>query len=209
MKPCACAAALLLFLATSAGAQLPARDLSVELRQIEEGSTGGYSVGTQPQSPLMTPQQMLVRNGSKASFSLGQSIPVQWVQSASSNTATLSVTATGTGSGSGADASSRGGSVTQALIWMDAGQSLVVKPRWPGGRQPVTVEVEMQAANLEARPGAELPTQARSQLVTTVGTPLDQWVTIAATGRRQARGTYGSEGAAEGRRLLQLRISLP
>lgn len=137
--------ALALLVTQPVWAQLPARDLSVELRQIEEGSTGGYTTGTRPQAALLAPQQMLVRNGSKASFSLGQTIPLQWVQSVSSTTSTLSVT--------GADASSRGGSVSQALVWMDAGQSLAVKPRWPGGKQPATVEVEMQSANLERRPG--------------------------------------------------------
>lgn len=193
--------ALALLVAQPVRAQLPTRDLSVELRQIEEGRTGGYAVGTRPQAALLAPQQMLVRNGSKASFSLGQKIPLQWVQSVSSTTATLSVT--------GADASSRGGSVSQALVWMDAGQSLAIKPRWPGGKQPATVEVEMQSANLERRPGNELPAQARSQLVTTVGAPLGQWVTIATTGSSQAKGSYSSARATESRRLLQLRVSLP
>lgn len=194
-------AVLVLLLAPPVLAQLPARDLNVELRQIEEGRAGSYTLGTQPQTALLAPQQMLVRNGSKASFSLGQTIPLQWVQSVSSTTSTLSVT--------GADASSRGGSVSQALVWMDAGQSLAVKPRWAGGKQPVTVEVEMQSAHLEPRSGAELPAQGRSQLVTTVGAPLGQWVTIATTGSSQTKDSYSSESATEARRLLQLRVSLP
>ncbi len=194
-------AALVFFAVLPVLAQLPPRDLSVELRQIEEAAVGGYAVGTRPQAALLVPQQMLVRNGSKASFSLGQSIPLQWVQSVASHTSTLSVT--------GADASSRGGSVTQALTWMDAGQSLAVKPRWPGGKQPVTLEVELQSAQMEPRPGAELPAQARSQVVTTVGAPLGQWVTIATTGSSAPRGVYSSESAPEARRLLQLRVSLP
>lgn len=70
-------AALVLLLAQPVLAQLPARDLNVELRQIEESSAGGYTVGTRPQTPLLTPQQMLVRNGSKASFSLGQTIDLR------------------------------------------------------------------------------------------------------------------------------------
>lgn len=193
--------ALALLLAQPVWAQLPTRDLNVELRQIEEGSTGGHTTGTRPQAALLAPQQMLVRNGSKASFSLGQTIPLQWVQSVASTTSTLSIM--------GADASNRGGSVSQALVWMDAGQSLAVKPRWPGGKQPATVEVEMQSANLERRPGNELPAQTRSQLVTTVGAPLGQWVTIAITGSSQAKGSYNSARAAESRRLLQLRVSLP
>jgi len=193
--------ALALLVALPVRAQLPARDLTVELRQIEEGSTGGYTTGTRPQAALLAPQQMLVRNGSKASFSLGQTIPLQWVQSVSSTTSTLSVM--------GADASSRGGGVSQALVWMDAGQSLAFKPRWPGGKQPATIEVEMQSASMEPRPGNELPAQTRSQLVTTVGAPLGQWVTIAITGSSQAKGSYNSARAAESRRLLQLRVSLP
>lgn len=194
-------AALVLLVAQPVLAQLPARDLNVELRQIEESSAGGYTLGTQAQAALLAPQQMRVRNGSKASFSLGQTIPLQWVQSVSSTTSTLSVT--------GADASSRGGGVTQALVWMDAGQSLVVKPRWAGGKQPVTVEVEMQSAHLDSRPGVELPAQGRSQLATTVGAPLGQWVTIATSGSSQVKDAYSSERVSEARRLLQLRVSLP
>lgn len=182
-------------------AQLPARDLNVELRQIEDAGTGGRVVATQPAQAALVPQQLLVRNGSKATFSLGQSVPVQWVQSVSSYTSTLVVP--------GTDATNRGGSVSQSMTWMDAGQSLAVKPRWPGGKQQVTIEVEMQAANLEQRPGAELPAQGRTQLVTTVGAPLGQWVTIATTGSAPPRGVFSSEAAPETRRLLQLRVSLP
>lgn len=200
MKPYAFAA-LVLLAASSVQAQLPARDLSVELRQIEDTGPGSYTVGTRGQASLLAPQQLLVRNGSKASFSLGQTIPLQWVQSVSSTTATLVVP--------GADASSRGGGVTQGLTWMDAGQSLTVKPRWGGGKRPVTVEVEMQSAHLEGRPASELPAQGRSQLVTTVGAPLGMWVTIATTGGGSPQGGYSSEAEPETRRLLQLRVSLP
>ncbi len=200
MKPYALAVVMLLAV-QSALAQLPARDLSVELRQIEDAGTGGRVVATRPAQALLVPQQLLVRNGSKASFSLGQSVPVQWVQSVSSYTSTLAVP--------GTDATNRGGSVSQTMTWMDANQSLAVKPRWPGGKQPVTVEVEMQSASLDVRPGGELPAQGRAQLVTTVGAPLGQWVTIAITGSGPQRGVYSSAAAPETRRLLQLRVSLP
>jgi hypothetical protein len=181
-------------------AQPPQRDLTVELRQVEEGSAG-YVVGTQPRVALLAPQQVQVRNGRKATFSLGQSIPLQWVQSVSSHNSSLSVP--------GADARSSGGGVRQALTWMEAGQRISVLPRWPGGQQPVNVEVEVQSASVEARNGAELPIQSRSQLATTVGAPLGQWVTIATTGSSPQRGVYSSEAATEPRRLLQLRVSAP
>jgi hypothetical protein len=181
-------------------AQLPQRDLTVELRQIEEGSAG-YVVGTQPEAALLAPQQMQVRNGRKASFSLGQSIPLQWVQSVSTQNSSLSVP--------GAQARSSGGGVKQALTWMEAGQRISVLPRWPGGQQAVTVEVEVQSAAVQARTGSELPAQSHSQLATTVSAPLGQWVTLAITGNSAQQGVYGSEAPTQARRLLQLRVSVP
>lgn len=184
-----------------AWAQPPQRDLTVELRQIEEGS-GAYVVGTQPAAALLAPQQVQVRNGAKATLSLGKTIPVQWVQSASVRNDALAAP--------GVSASSRGGGVKQAVTWLDASQNLTVQPRWPGGKQAVTVDVELQASSVEARTGgAELPTQSRSQVVTTVSAPLGQWVTIASTGGGPQGGVYGSEAAVETRRLIQLRVLAP
>jgi hypothetical protein len=185
------AAALLLGLLTlgPARAELPRRDLLVELRQIDEGGAG-YVVGTQPQAALLAPQQVQVRNGAKASLKLGQAMPVQWVQSA----------ATGP----------LGSGVKQKVSWFEAGQSLSVQPRWPGGKQPVTLDVEVQSASVQEQAGgAALPVQARSQLVTTVSAPLGQWVTVASTGAAPQPGVYGSQAAAQTRRLLQLRVLAP
>jgi hypothetical protein len=82
-----------------------------------------------------------------------------------------------------------------------------VLPRWPGGQREVSIEVEVQTDSVQARAGSELPVQSRSQLATTVGAPLGQWVTIATTGNSPQRGVYSSEVADEARRLLQLRVS--
>ena len=109
----------------------------------------------------------------------------------------------------GASASSSGGSVTNAVTWMDAGQSLKVHPRWPGGKLPVVVEVEMQSASVGERIGAELPQQSRSQVVTTVSAPLGQWVTIALSGRSAQQGVYGSDASSNTRHLLQIRVLAP
>jgi type II secretory pathway component GspD/PulD (secretin) len=159
--------------------------------------------------PLLAPQQVQVRNGAKATLSLGKTIPVQWVQSVSTRNESLTASSGGSSAPS-VSASSRGGRVQQAVTWLDASQNLTVQPRWPGGKLPVTLEVEVQSSSVEARTGAELPTQSRSQVVTTVSAPLGQWVTIASTGGSSApRGVYGSEVAVETRRLLQLRVLAP
>lgn len=172
-----------------AAAQLPQRDLLVELRQIEEGSAG-YVVGTRPQVPLMAPQQVQVRNGSQARLSWGQAVPVQWVQS---------VNAAGPMTGAG---------FRQGLTWLQAGQTFIVRPRWPGGQQAASVDIEVQTASVETRPGAELPTQQRGEVVTTVHAPLGQWVTVARSGQATPQGSYRSDDATQRPRLLQLRVSL-
>jgi hypothetical protein len=169
---------------------LPVRDLVLELRQIEEGSAG-YVVGTRPQAPLMAPQQLQVRNGSQARLSWGQAIPMQWVQS---------VNAAGPMMGAG---------VKQGLTWLQAGQTVMVRPRWSGGKQAASVDIEVQTASVESRPGAELPTQQRGELVTTVQAPLGQWVTLARSGQGMPQGSYRSDAATQRPRLLQLRVTAP
>jgi hypothetical protein len=185
--------------ALPAQAELPKRDLVVELRQVEDA--GGVTVSTQSREPLLTPQQIRVRNGAKASLRLEQALPMQWVKAASAQTESLS--------GSGVTSRSSGGSVVNEVTWMEAGQSLSVQPRWPGGKQAVTIDIEVQAAAVGDRLGAELPTQSRSQTATTVSAPLGQWVTIATTGSSPARGVYSSEATSESRRLMQLRVLAP
>lgn len=179
-----------LVFSTLGGAAPPERDLLVEVRQIEEGASG-YVVSTRPQAPLVPPQQVQVRNGREARIRYAQSIPLQWVQA---------VQAAGPMTGAG---------VKQGLVWLQAGQSLVLRPRWPGGQQAATVEVEMQTAAVETRPGADLPTQQRSELATTVRAPLGQWVTIARSGQVAPQGSYSSEAAGQRPRLLQLRVTAP
>jgi len=194
-------ATMLLLSALPAMAELPKRDLTIELRQVEEGEGSGYAVSTQAHHPLLAPQQVQVRNGEKASLRMGTSIPMHWVQSVTAQSATLAA--------SGAAASSNSGGVTNAVTWMDAGQSIKVHPRWPGAKQLVTVDIEVQSARIEARVGEELPEQSRSQAATTVSAPLGQWVTIASTGSSPQRGLYSSEATNDIRRLLQIRVLTP
>ncbi len=187
--------------AMSAPNQLPKRDLTVAMRQVEEGDSSGYSVSTQPQEALIAEQSVNVHNGEKAMLTVSKAMPMQWVQSISVQNTALSA--------SGISASSTGGSVKNGLVWLETGQSLKVQPSWPGGKQPVSVEIDVQTAGFGQRNGTELPDQSHSQLVTTVSLPLGQWVTIASSGSSPEPGVYSSQSASNHRRLLQLRVMAP
>jgi hypothetical protein len=185
-----------------------AHDLTIELRQIREGresadnasaSGAAYTAGTTSQGADFAPQQVRVRSGEKASLSLNQSQPLQWVQRVDTASASLSAAS--------ASASSQTGGVTQAVTWMESGQSLTVTPHWTGGKQPAKLEIEMLAAQVDDRTGADLPATQRRHLSTTVTAPLNQWVTLATTGKAARPGTYSSAGGSEGRVLVQIRVS--
>ena len=200
---------LALVLAVSAPAMvtaqtsLPKRDLTVEFRQVEEGreSAGkSYSAGA-ASTNTWEPQMVQVRNGERARLQLQDAIPMQWVESVGTQNSSLS--------GGGASASTTGASVKFALQWFDAGQSLTVTPRWPGGSKDAVLEIEVQRASAEPQTHGNLATQSRSTLSTTVTVQLAEWVTIAATGRTAASNTYSSAAATQVRRLLQVRVMAP
>lgn len=192
-------------------AALPARDLTVELRQIDESrlraadavqdATVGKSFSAGAASiPEWEPQMVQVRNGEKASLRMQSSWPMQWVKSAFVQT-----------DKSAASGSTAAAGVQNALAWFDAGQSISVHPKWGGGKTAV-VELEVQSAGFEARTGADLPAQQRNAVTTTVTAPLAQWVTIAATGKSPPAtqaNTYSSDSAQQTRRLLQIRVMAP
>jgi hypothetical protein len=200
--------------AAQAADALPKRDLTVELRQTEEGRGEGshYSAGSAENS-LWEPQMVQVRNGEKALLRINDAIPMQWTQSASgpdqasnkSNGAGAAATG-GTNVNVKTDVAS---SVSNTLVWFDAGQSIAVQPKWPGGNKPAVVEIEVQRASVDARMGADLPKQARNTVSTTLTVPLAEWVTIAATGRMPKSGVYSSESGLQMRRLLQIRVMAP
>jgi hypothetical protein len=199
---------LLCGLPLAALAEPPKTDLTVELRQVKEGheeqdgpqSSGGtYAAGSASRAVDFAPQQVRVRNGEKASLQINQSMPLQWVQKIESQSATLSAAS--------ATASSSAGGVTQAVTWMESGQSLTVTPNWPGGKQAVKLEIEVQSSTVDERTSSDLPATARQRYSTTVSAPLRQWVTIATTGNAARPGSYSSAGSSDGRRLIQVRVS--
>ena len=185
-----------------------AHDLTVAIRQIKEsdeelddnaptGST--YTAGTGRSAVGFAPQQVRVRNGEKASLQINQSMPMQWAQKIESQSATLSA--------AGTTANSHSGGVTQAVTWMESGQSLTVTPRWPGGKQPVKVEIEAQASAVDERNSSDLPATARQRYTTTVSVMLNRWVTIARSGQMARAGSYSSSGTTDGPSLIQIRVS--
>lgn len=193
-----------LALAPSVQAQLPKRDLSIELRQLGEvqESSDGYHASTAASHTSLPTQTLLVRNGEKGTLRMQQSVPMQWVTSVQSQSSSVKVP--------DAEASSSGGGVTQALHWFDVGQSITVIPKWPGGKKDVALEIEVQQADMQVVHNADLPRQTRNQLITIVILPLNTWVTIAASGKGPApAGRYSSEGGADARRLLQVRVTVP
>lgn len=183
-------------------------DLTVELRQVKEGqedednpqtSSGAYTVGTSDSRPVdFAPQQVRVRNGEKASLQLNQSMPMQWVHKIESQSATLSAGST--------SASNQSGGVAQGVTWIESGQSLTVTPHWPGGKRPVRVEIEAQSSAVDERTSPDLPATQRQRYTSTVSVPLNQWVTIASSGKAARAGAYSSGGGSEGRRLVQIRV---
>lgn len=179
----------------SAQAQLPKRDLAIEVRQVDSrdgNRTQASVVGTQPRAATLVAQKVVVRNGEKATLRFNVSMPVQWTQRIDLQSSDVN--------------SSTG--VTNSVTWMDAGQSMVVTPRWTGVKQPVSVEIEILTAAVEDRNGAELPSQMRSQTATTVSAPIGEWVTIATEGQASQAGVYTSAPSGAASRAIELRVTL-
>ena len=193
-------------------AALPQRDLTVELRQIEEGREGGSSYSAGGKDNVWEPLMVQVRNGEKALLRMSDAIPMQWTQSASGPNPAAAKSAGAAPSGAVSTTNvnvNPASSVSNALVWFDAGQSLSVQAKWPGGEKPAVVELEVQRAAVDPQTGADLPKQSRSTVSTTITAPLDEWVTIAATGRSPRAGVYSSESGVQVRRLLQIRVMAP
>lgn len=181
-----------------ADAALPQRNLLIELREADAGQapTGapGWSARSADASIARErpAQQLRVLNGASASLRIGVTRPLQVWQAAP-------------------------GAWLPAPVptpqWIEAGQRLSVQPRWPGGREPVSVAITAASSRLDptVAPGsAELPQRAEARVATTLRAPLGQWVTLAATGAGDDRGDSVSSGqaAAAAQRVLQLRVSL-
>lgn len=161
-----------------------------------EVQMGRWQTETQTQSV----QQVQVLNGGRARLFVGRSQPYtvwQWAYVPAQRP--------------GRDG--RGGAVQAwgQTEWLDLGQGLNVRPQWPGGQAPVTVELDARASTQSAY---EPDGQVRySEVVSTVAVPLGEWAVVARSGRRaqQARsGTLSTEAIDDTQsEQLEIRITAP
>ena len=180
---------------------------------------GGTSVSTQHDDPVQSAPPMLVQNGKTARVTLSETQTVQWVDANVNPAASSGSTGTRGGAGSQAATSqssraapsSYGAGVQGRLRSqpVERQRGFSVTPTWPGGDEPVQVEVHA----LDVVPSAQAGTAgAQSEMLTTVQVPLGRWLTIARRGpsapTRAAPGEYRSTDA-EGivSRELQVRVS--
>ena len=204
-----CLAAL--SLCGAARAAPPLRNLSVEMRVSEDqfdaqrGAQGSVSIGsrgradasgsvvvgsTSSRQGLDATQRVLVLNGGRATLRLTQGLPV------------ASTEVWWTPWGPGAAVRSQ---------WVELVNGMEVRPQWPGGDAPVTLEIAAQSAGrVTHNPVQSLPPQAT--VLTTVQLPLGEWVEVARVQGRQASlsdgGGFGAATASR-QRSLQVRVSLP
>ncbi|MFZ5542680.1 MAG: hypothetical protein ACOZJZ_03920 [Pseudomonadota bacterium] len=202
---------LTLAVASAAAAQPargPLRNLQVELRWTEAqeatghlaGARGDVVVGTGGQVDVhgravlrsgrrdeqtQTVQRLTVLNGGRAGVHLGGAVPLQWLDVALTPRGPVGVLRQG---------------------WVETGSSFELRPQWPGGDAPVTVELAHQS-------GGSGGALQREGVFTTLQLPLGEWVTVAQSGQTrqsEARGTLSSRDAERHtRRLLQMRVSAP
>jgi len=183
----------------NAAPELPRRDLLIELREADANQApagaSGWNVRSADASVARErpAQQLRVRNGASASLRLTVTRPLQVWQLVPGALLPVPMPTT---------------------QWIEAGQRLTLQPRWPGGREPVSVTLSSDSSRLDSHvaPGsAELPRRAEAALVTTVTVPLGQWVTIASTGtgNDEMNVVASGQAAATASRILQLRVSLP
>ena len=204
-----------------AAASLPMRNLIVEVRQSVDdsassrevglasagvsvatgsGATGGGATGASVQGSLQwrasgreqtlgSTQQVLVLNGGQAGVRVAAQTPWQFVQ--------IAVTPQGV-------------SAWPSVTWIESATGFRVRPRWPGGPEPVQLDIEAEAA---APAGATPSGASQLSALTTVQVPLGEWVTVARSAqdeRADDRGTLRSSSAQRHQqRLLQIRVSLP
>jgi hypothetical protein len=201
-------------LAWCADAKLPQRVLQIEWRMVERGApppiadgpdartvvvgtTGqfdarpGVTVRTAPRDdPEATVRRLRVLNGERARMVLSQPEALQSVQLFR---------------GPKGD-----GGVVQTT-WIERVNALAVRPRWPGGRSPVMVEIRAEVAGA-ADAASQAPGEGL-QVETTLPLALGEWVPVARTGSVGALAAPGVVSSADVRRSasreLQLRVSAP
>lgn len=199
---------------------LPQRNLRIELRQGDEAelarqgagasgsvvisstrtvnAQGGITVHTTRRESVTRGdglQQVLVLNGGRAGIRLAQMQPLQWYQVMWNER--------------------RGATLVPATVMLEAARGFTVQPRWPGGDQPVTVEIAAESTRFDGSASGVQgqPVREGGTTLTTVQAPLGEWVTIASTVDEQhtsERGNWSSAEARGSRRsVVQIRVTAP
>jgi hypothetical protein len=190
--------------ALAAAPALPAVNLLVDVRVVDEAQASGhgdYTVSTRALAPPpVETLQLQVMNGQTGALRLGRALPVQWLQAA----------ARGAAASAPAD---RAGAVAYAVTWVPSGHSLTVRPQWAGGSSAVTLDLQFTSTTLQPKVGAALPATRTQQAGTTLRLPLNAWVSFAATGAPHEAAEPGAIStlslAERGRQWLQVRVTLP
>jgi len=196
----------------------PSLNLTIQFRVIEAPSAAdapddppparGATLSTRRgASAAPQVQSLQVLNGHPGTLSLSHAAPIQWVQSAGIAHASAAA--------SGARPRAAAAEVVNALTWIETGQRLAFTPSWPGGAQPVRVEIELDVSQAAATSGGELPATQRREARTTVRAALGRWTTFArvgeAAGADADAGSTWSTAVAPGgsARWFQVRVLAP
>lgn len=169
----------------------PAVNLRIEVRQTTETATqGGQTHATRQGASA---QALVVLNGGRALLRLGQTQVLQWYQV-------------------GWDG--RGGwTVQPSTLVVEAGRGVVLQPRWPGGQQPVTLEITAESTRMLPGAGPAVVATEGAVAMTTVQLPLGEWVTVAAALEQEqrpgARTWSSGDAARQGRYAVQVRVTAP
>jgi hypothetical protein len=185
----------------SEGVGLPARMLTIEWRWV--------ALAPAVQSGVLSTQA--APDGTALGTARSAPPPVQRLQVMNGEAALLQTTRWQALTGLTLLRSAKDGDAAALqTAWLPVVERLNLRPRWPGGTQPVTVQVSAEG-RIEAQ-DAE-PAEAR-QLDTTVRLPLGQWVGVALSGTGAGSpapaGAVSTQDVARSRGTeLQLRISAP
>jgi hypothetical protein len=198
--------------------------------------TGATVVQTEGDAQASAEQVLQVLNGQQARLFTGRQVARQtwqlvWAPGGNAGGGTSSGNSGATGSSGGNTATGTGSTnattgnygIQSQTAWVDLGEGLVVRPRWPGGHQPVLLDIEARSSRALApgRAGALGSSGfdpdgqvGRTELSTTLRIPLGQWTLLARSGPATSSGsTAGSLSTRSlddtGAQALWVRVSLP
>lgn len=205
---------------------------------IGRSSIGLSTVQTESQAESV--QQVQVINGGKARLFVGRSQPYTvwqwaWTPAAIASNGRVGLGVIGPQQGSQGSAGQAVGSATPSApaqpngyptpqlvaqtTWIDLGQGLYVRPRWPGGREPVLVELEaqarqpMQAGDVYSGQMEPDGQTRRIEVGSTLSVPLGQWAVVARSGSRDQRDQSGTLSTRDldqtESQQLEIRITAP